>query len=53
MLERICAWIAPRFAACRAVRAGLIDGYAGLLARSDDPYYQDALLLGMGRRHPG
>lgn len=38
-VNRVCEWLVYLFPACRATYHGMVDGEAGRLPRSDDPYY--------------
>ena len=49
-VDRVCEWLVYLFPACRAMHDGMVDGTAGLLPRSDDPYYLEGHRKGLIQR---
>lgn len=50
LIDRACEWLVYLFPACRATHDGMVDGMAGLLPRSDDPYYLEGHRKGTDQR---
>ena len=53
LIDRACEWIVYLFPQCRATHDGMVDGEAGRLPRSDDPYYLEGHRKGVANRSQG
>jgi len=50
VIDRACEWLVYLFPAARATHDGMVDGMAGLLPRSNDPYYLEGHRKGLIQR---